>query len=903
MDEAPAPNPRLNPFAFPSDTTFRFVLLTVAVLTTSLFIFNWLYLWRYGDESPVPRCRQLASEAVPQARSVEEKAAELKVVARCLAPWDRRLSAWMYGGTAAVATAAVAIYLLTPAWKRRRRRLRPLTAEDAPGVLECVGELVSQSGLRRAPTLLWNPAGTGGDALAFGRPGRYQVALGPGLVASYYANRPAFEAVVRHELSHVRNRDIPLAYLANSTWYAFLLVAMVPYGVSHVQLRFWRAELSHNAALLVRITALVVLVYLTRNALLRSREYYADVRAAAADGSRHALEQVVATAPHAPQPRWRGLVSVHPTSAQRRQVLGDPNRLFRLSPWDALGAGLVAAMGIPLVAGSFSPVFRLLDITGEREEIVAALLFTPLLGATIGVGLWRSQFASRVEGSWTRRSHLIALAVALGLVAGERLSLTYGGGSLVSPVDAGGEVVAAGFVLAAVVVLVAWITSSADLWLDLVPARRSARALYLPVLVVTAIVFWWITNRASAYARFWSSSERLADVDMGFEDLARIFGYFRSTLLLLATLSVYPLVAVFRRRSRRTEGGLPSWALLGRSLTRPWPPRPPVDLRRLLHLGVVAGALFTLWLGATRLVLRLTLSEAERDSTAFVVGLQDATQWVSAGLQVAVGVLVAHRSRRAPLPVGLAAGFLAGVVATAGFVAVNPFFGGEVDLDFVWNVAGVILGFGGLATILAVAVTAAIVGRRPAGVDTGTPGEPGDQPTGPKRRRPALVAAGALGLTALVVGVASDWVADRIGGREPYLAAQLTEYTETVLPLAEEAIVVRQTIRSLTASPVDGSDAAGQLRSVTLPQVQELNARTRRMRLVVPEIKRLHRLLVQAVGHQTTAVEHLAKRYESHDPSLDSTVQDEAAAGEAALRAWTNQLQLLMQEQGVSLGE
>src|SRR4029077_9313685 len=37
------PPPRLNPFAFPSDTTFRFVLLVVAVLGTTLFVWNWIY--------------------------------------------------------------------------------------------------------------------------------------------------------------------------------------------------------------------------------------------------------------------------------------------------------------------------------------------------------------------------------------------------------------------------------------------------------------------------------------------------------------------------------------------------------------------------------------------------------------------------------------------------------------------------------------------------------------------------------------------------------------------------------------------------------------------------------------------------------------------------------------------
>ena len=41
--EPDPPPPRLNPFAFPSDTTFRFLLLVVSIVGVSLFLFNWLY--------------------------------------------------------------------------------------------------------------------------------------------------------------------------------------------------------------------------------------------------------------------------------------------------------------------------------------------------------------------------------------------------------------------------------------------------------------------------------------------------------------------------------------------------------------------------------------------------------------------------------------------------------------------------------------------------------------------------------------------------------------------------------------------------------------------------------------------------------------------------------------------
>ena len=35
--------PRLNPFAFPSDTDFRFVMLITATISASFLIYNFLY--------------------------------------------------------------------------------------------------------------------------------------------------------------------------------------------------------------------------------------------------------------------------------------------------------------------------------------------------------------------------------------------------------------------------------------------------------------------------------------------------------------------------------------------------------------------------------------------------------------------------------------------------------------------------------------------------------------------------------------------------------------------------------------------------------------------------------------------------------------------------------------------
>ncbi len=82
----------------------------------------------------------------------------------------------------------------------------------------------ARRGSRKTPSWRWNPLDPSPTGLSFGRPGSTSVALMGGLVTRQFADPPAFRAVVRHELAHLRNRDVDLTYATLSLWYAFLLV-------------------------------------------------------------------------------------------------------------------------------------------------------------------------------------------------------------------------------------------------------------------------------------------------------------------------------------------------------------------------------------------------------------------------------------------------------------------------------------------------------------------------------------------------------------------------------------------------------------------------------------------------------------------------------------------------------
>ena len=110
--------------------------------------------------------------------------------------------------------------------------------------------------------------------------------------AIYFATQPAvFDAIVLHELGHIRNRDIDQTYLAVAIWQAFVVAALLPMAGLLIS-----GKLSPPAPLIWRAVVLALLVYLLRNSILRSREFGADARVAELDPDT-SLGQVLAGQP------------------------------------------------------------------------------------------------------------------------------------------------------------------------------------------------------------------------------------------------------------------------------------------------------------------------------------------------------------------------------------------------------------------------------------------------------------------------------------------------------------------------------------------------------------------------------------------------------------------------------
>jgi Zn-dependent protease with chaperone function len=188
----PAARWRIDPFVLPTATTGRSLLLLIAVLGTSLFTYDFMYL-AFGTVSG-----------------------------------GHEDTVWMVAGVVAVLLVTAAAYIGMPTWIIQRRRLGPLTAEDSPELHEEMAQLASEAGLPRAPMLMVDAVNPSVSALVFGLPRRRRLRLNAGLVTLFYTDVAGFRATVRHELAHLRNRDLDQTFLVIASWYAFLIIVLVP---------------------------------------------------------------------------------------------------------------------------------------------------------------------------------------------------------------------------------------------------------------------------------------------------------------------------------------------------------------------------------------------------------------------------------------------------------------------------------------------------------------------------------------------------------------------------------------------------------------------------------------------------------------------------------------------------
>ncbi|WP_431977372.1 DUF6636 domain-containing protein [Micromonospora haikouensis] len=534
---------RLNPFTLPPATTSLFLLLMTLTLSAAAYTYDAVAGGLTGWESSYRRCVVAADTAAATASPQRVTDGYLA----CNSAVDVRRAGVGLGAAALVATAMFVGYRRHPRRLIRRQGLRPLDPVVYPVAAQEIARLVDEARLTRPPRFVVNPYRTGPGGRAFGCHPHYHVRLNRGLLHDTSdEGLLALRAVVRHELAHLRNRDVDRTVLALLSGWAFVLVVAVPL-LAFVAVR--------TPALLWpvgwRLGVAVALLWLVRAAVIRAREHHADVRASVAGPDRtdppfhppaFPEREPPAGGPLGPARRaWWRLLRLHPTNGDRADVVRRPEALLRAGVVEALAAGVTVGVSLPYLSTITTNL-----LGGDRLH--GLLLASALLGAltvtVVGTGLWRQALVSLVTGTPLPTGVRPGLALAAGIAGGELVAAPLSD-------DATWPSILRQFPVQGVLALVLlalgcllfarWSVASAAAWLPsaagrtLTPAVRAGQAL-------AALAF-------GAGLTAWSTGTSVAGTGAPVALPVGVFGSALDPWVLLPLLAAaaYPLTAAARR--------------------------------------------------------------------------------------------------------------------------------------------------------------------------------------------------------------------------------------------------------------------------------------------------------------------------------------------------------------------
>ncbi|MFF1508887.1 M48 family metalloprotease [Streptomyces sp. NPDC058326] len=531
---AAPPQLRPDPFAVTSGTTLRFGLLVLAMSaaasTTGGAWTGWLLVDLDAlDPVGTQQCLFRILEDLKAGRSTPPPEQWEDI---CGGPSIARSALVNLLPLALFWLAVLALYWFRPALRIRRRGLRPFPAAALPATARELDRLCRVAGVPETPVFLVDllaPAATG---LAFGRRGRRYVMLSRGLLQLYERDPAAFRAIVLHELAHLRNRDVDIAFLTDAAWRLYLWFLLLPALFSPLTPLLSPGRSGPLLFYLLsafQLALVGVIIPLARKSVLRSRELHADARAAltaeGAEGLRKVLTEAAETQPEppAPPPKRRrraggapkppgqapearerdpdDMLSTHPHPRTRLRALADTGLLFRFGPGSALAFGIAASF-------SYEPVIGLSDgLPGlDRSGALAVLPLALILGAGLTLALWRVELAAFLmagrAGQETAQpeperareriadvGRLLGFGLALGSLGSNEYALSLGSVMEISPptlllslaaLAAGGQLV------------VWWVAGTARAWVPVALTARRPRVVlvFLVCCAVPLIALW-----------------------------------------------------------------------------------------------------------------------------------------------------------------------------------------------------------------------------------------------------------------------------------------------------------------------------------------------------------------------------------------------------------------------------
>lgn len=812
--EYPAPRPNL--LAFVSPTTVRFVVLIGALLSTGLFLGTWVHNTSpIGQEwlDQVRDCRQRAAAAHPgdwQAQSALERP--------CLAAVESRRFAFAVGGAVITLSAGLAVMLVAPIVIERRRRLRRADPRMA-SVIDRFRELSQEAGLAQAPDLMVGPA-TSRDAFSYGIPRRYRVAVPPAILVRW-RDRSTFDPVMRHELAHIHHHDVPLAWLARSTWMVVLPLLAVPIVGSLV-----RTDLSLLGSYVWRAVLLASVTLVAAAALLRSREFDADLRAGSSPTQLDDLMTVLIRITPPNYSRSRRLLTYHPTATERLDTLKHPQALASVSFVDGLTPAFLLGLTLPLVASASAIV------APGLSNVLATVLIGSLLGAVLGLGLWRQSLVRRIVGG-DSSAVPATLGVAVGFALGTFASL----GQTAVGIGGGYQHLAANLVLPIALCGATLLTAGiGEVFAEAAGMFRRPGSAWITCVLVSGTIFACALGAGRMLAIFldnagWQAASLILTGSLNSRLQATV-------ALALAVVTVIMLVGARRRWD------VPTWAVGGTTQPSHEALRP--SLLGSLAVGVSAGMLAGLVIIGNRLIAGPAGTEAE------IAARVDLLTWIIATSAVAATLALAMFQPVRGLGVALIASPVASLTTALCFLGLNTALGGYLSLGFVEAATrpGFALGF--LGTIAAAALALLLQWRRPK-----------DQ-SGAALFVVAAILAGLLSLgviacrTAIIQTTPPTWSNIDVVPRGLYVEL-------VARPLLEGRVAHDQAWRKLQAEQPSNDVAARRVRDEIVPLAQGLRDTAGTVKLDDPEVEEVHAHAIEGAQLQVDAFTELAVALDTDD--------------------------------------
>jgi hypothetical protein len=461
-------------------------------------------------------------------------------------------------------------------------------------------------------------------------------------------------------------------------------------------------------------------VYLTRNAVLRAREYYADVRASTWDGS-SALGRVLKALPHSRE-GWQVAVSVHPDPDERCRVLDETQRLFRLNFWEAFGVGVavtIAFSNIQTLVGWIGSLTGIQTVTDlALELLVPVIIFAPIIVGVLGLNTWRATFAKIARDEAPRGAGLLGLSLGFGLILGRLLLLSPQ--PLPSSTDLRATLIYDlpwnVLLLIGLFFFFRWIAAGASVWLEIAATRRSPRLIYTSGLIIASVVLVVWLEYLFYYRDLGSFdlSQGSSSVSNPIADSMNVFFSVTllqpTTLLSLMCLWVFPLAASFWRW-RMAKAATSSWAFLDSpSQYIGLPPQESLQPLLALMIGLVGGMLYCNLLLLIQIWRHSNVSAAITNTDQFIQLFTFGRFVGGAILQAMIAAIIAVWVRRLGVLHGLFAAFVAGCVMTAGVCGSVLIYGQTIDSYFVWVVLGYMVNGGAILTLLTVPVVSTLAG-------------------------------------------------------------------------------------------------------------------------------------------------------------------------------------------------